>query len=507
MRRRDFLRTVGTLPVAAAMYATGQRASAAAAGAFSAAQVQEQARALAAQKFASPPADLPLALQSLSYDQYRDIRFKREQAIWSNEKLPFLVELFHRGFFFREPVAVFLVADGQARRLMYSPDLFTFGPRVPQLPDEPITDFAGFRLRATLNRPNYFDEFTVFQGASYFRAVARRQVYGLSARGLALNTGTAAGEEFPAFRTFWIEKPNARAEAIVVHALLDSPSTTGAYRFTIRPGNATVMDVDLTLYPRVELPHAGLAPLTSMFLFGPNDRLGADDFRPAVHDSDGLAIWNGKGEWLWRPLYNPETLQSSAFVDLNPRGFGLLQRHRALDHYQDLEAQYEQRPSLWVETLGHWGEGTVQLIEIPSASEANDNIAAFWQPARPIAAQTPYRMAYRLHWCWTPPQTPPGAVVADTRIGVGPEKGTRLIVLDFVGGRLAKLRLDTVVEPVVTASAGTIQHPVAHPNPAIKGWRVSFVLAPGKATVSDLRCTLMQGTEQLSEVWLYRWTT
>ena len=215
------------------------------------------------------------------------------------------MELFHRGFIFKDPVAIYVVADGTAQRVAYSPDLFTFGPSVQPPPDGTVTDFSGFRMLAPINRADAFDEFVVFQGASYFRAVAKGQGYGLSARGLALNTGAPDGEEFPFFRAFWIERPQPEARAIVVHALLDSVSTTGAYRFTIRPGDTTVMDVEMTLYPRVELKHVGLAPLTSMFVFGPNDRVGIDDFRPAVHDSDGLAIWNGRGEWLWRPLINP----------------------------------------------------------------------------------------------------------------------------------------------------------------------------------------------------------
>jgi periplasmic glucans biosynthesis protein len=254
------------------------------------------------------------------------------------------------------------------------------------------------------------------------------------------------------------------------------------------------------------LKQAGLAPLTSMFLFAPHDRVGLDDFRPAVHDSDGLAIWNGKGEWLWRPLTNPETLQVSAFVDNNPRGFGLLQRHRAFADYQDLEAHYERRPSLWVEAIGNWGDGAVQLIEIPSKSEANDNVVAFWRPSQPVPAQGEYRFTYRLHWCWAPPNTPSRATTADTRVGGGPEEGTRRFIIDFVGGRLGELKSDAAVEPAITTSAGAVQHPVAQSNPATGGWRVSFVLAPGGAVLCELRCTLMLGDELLSEVWSYRWT-
>jgi glucans biosynthesis protein len=512
MRRRDFLKAISALSTAAWL-STVRRcqdivpaATAAETTAFSAADVQAQARALAAKKFAPPKVDLPKALLELDYDQYRDIRFKTERAIWNDEGLPFLVELFHRGSFYKEPVVINIVARGQALPLLYAPDFFTFGPHVPPFPHDTITEFSGFRLRAPINRPDHFDEFVVFQGASYFRAVAKGQAYGLSARGLALRTGDPEGEEFPFFHTFWIERPRAGASTIVVHALLDSPRTTGAYRFTIRPGEPTVMDVELTLYPRVELTQVGLAPSTSMFFFAPNDRAGIDDFRAAVHDSDGLAIWNGQGEWLWRPLANPERLQVSAFVDDNPRGFGLLQRHRAFTDYQDLEAQYERRPSLWVEAIGNWGEGAVHLVEIPSKSEFDDNMVAFWRPKQPLPVQTEYRFTYRLHWCWTPPVTPSLASVTATRAGAGAETGTRRFVIDFVGKQLTDLKPDASLEAVITTSAGTVQQPVAQPNPAIGGWRVSFVLVPGDAEVCDLRCVLKLGETLVSEVWLYRWT-
>jgi len=291
---------------------------------------------------------------------------------------------------------------------------------------------------------------------------------------------------------------------------MDSASTTGAYRFTIRPADATVaatvMDVEMTLYPRVELKLVGFAPLTSLFVFGPNDRVGVDDFRTVVHDSDGLALWNGRGEWLWRPLTNPETLQISEFIDDNPRGFGLLQRHRAFADYQDLDALYERRPSLWIETIGYWGSGAVQLVEIPSKTDYHDNIVAFWRPSRPLPAQSEERHAYRLYWCWTPPVTPPLAIAADTRVGAGVERGTRLFVIDFVGGRLAELPPDAPVHMTITTSAGAVKPLMARPNPAIGGWRVRFVLDPAGAKLCEMRGTLKLGEESLSEVWSYRWT-
>jgi glucans biosynthesis protein len=512
VRRRDFIKALGTLSAATLMPAA-RRPEGASQGsddskttAFAAGDVQKQARALAAERFVPPKIDLPKQVQDLGYDQYRDIRFKRERAIWTSEGVPFLVEFFHRGFIFKDPVAIYLIADGTAHRVAYSPDFFTFGARMQPPPDGSVTDFSGFRILAPINRPDAFDEFVVFQGASYFRGVAKGQGYGLSARGLALNTAAREGEEFPFFRAFWIERPPPEARAIVVHALLDSISTTGAYRFTIRPGDPTVMDVEMTLYPRVELKLAGLAPLTSLFVFGPNDRVGVDDFRTAVHDSGGMAIWNGKGEWLWRPLTNPETLQISEFIDDNPRGFGLLQRHRAFADYQDLEARYERRPSLWIEPIGNWGSGALQLVEIPSKTDYHDNVVVFWRPSQPIPAQSEDRRTYRLHWCWTPPVTPPLATSADTRIGAGPEKGTRLFAIDFAGGRLAELTHEAPVKFDMRTSAGTVRYTAAQPNSAAGGWRVRFVLDPTGAKLCELRGLLKLGEEPLSEVWSYRWT-
>jgi glucans biosynthesis protein len=512
VHRRDFLKALGPLTTAAllpvARHAGGAppRAESDEVTAFAATDVQQLARDLSAKPFVPPTLDLPKALQQWGYDQYRDIRFKRERALWAAEGGAFQVDLFHRGFIFTTPVRIYVVAEGHAQRLVYTPDLFTFGPRVPPPEAGTVSEFSGFRLRTPLNRPEEFDECAVFQGASYFRAVAKGQGYGLSARGLALHTAAPSGEEFPFFRTFWIERPLPEAPVVVVHALLDSPSTTGAYRFTIRPGDPTVMDVEMTLYPRVALTQVGLAPLTSMFFFGPNDRGGIDDFRGSVHDSEGLAIWNGREEWLWRPLSNPDTLQTSAFLDAHPRGFGLLQRRRAFTDYQDLEARYERRPTLWVEPIGDWGQGAVQLVEIPSKSEYNDNIVVFWRPTQPVLPQTDYRCTYRLHWGWRPPAVPASTITAATRVGAGPEKGTRRFVIDFVGGRFAELQEDPTIVPLVTTSAGAVEDVVVHPNPATGGWRVSFVLAPGTAVLCDLRGVLKRGEESLSETWSYRWT-
>jgi glucans biosynthesis protein len=289
----------------------------------------------------------------------------------------------------------------------------------------------------------------------------------------------------------------------VVHALLDSESTTAAYRFTIRPGDTTVFDVEMVIYPRVALDHAGLMPMTSMFFFGPNDRIEVDDFRPSVHDSDGMTISNGRGEELWRPLSNPKELQISTFADLNPRGFGLLQRQKDFMEYQDIESSFERRPSLWAEPIGDWGEGSVQLIEIPTKEEIHDNIAGFWRPKNALQAKGEHTFTYRLHWG---PDAPKATSLARfSRTAVGAKGGdARIFVLDLIGERLKSVDPNSI-RGNLAAEKAEIKNVVTQPNPVTGGWRLSFELSVKEKTPIELRASLMQGKDAISEVWIYRW--
>lgn len=478
-------------------------------GAFHPTTVVDLARALSLVPFAPPDAALPGNLANLDYNQYRDIRFRPSATIWAADRRRFQVQLFHRGFLFADPVEIAVVGNGTARHLPYSPDLFTAGGLVTApLPASDI-GFSGFRALSPINRPGHFDEIAVFQGASYFRSLGRNQGYGLSARGLALRTADAEGEEFPAFRAFWIEEPQRRSPTLVVHALLDSPSVTGAYRFTIRPGPATIVDVEAMLFPRTDLVKVGLAPASSMFLFSANGRTDIDDFRPQVHDSDGLLIINGRGEHLWRPLANPSQLQVSAFLDDRPRGFGLMQRARDPKDFQDFEAHYERRPSLWIEPAGNWGAGAVVLAEIPSDSEIHDNIVAFWRPQTPLAAGSTFRFAYRLYWGEEPTGVPERARVVATRRGradVEAPTSRRRFVVDYTPLPPAGRAPDTLPRATVSASAGEVRDVVVAVNPLTTGYRVSFVLDPGKETLSELRLDLGFEDGRRAETWVYRWT-
>lgn len=465
--------------------------------------VRKMARELAAKPFAQADQTLPKELDQLGYDDYRNIRFNTDRSLWRGQGVPFEAQLMHRGFLFRDRVALHVVAEGKAQAIPYSPDLFRFDHGLARPDPKLDLGFSGFRLHGPINRPDYFDEFAVFQGASYFRAIGKGHVYGSSARGLSVKTGDPGGEEFPVFRAFWIERPRPGVNSIVVHALLDSPSAAAAHRFTIRPGNATVFTVEMALYPRIDMDQAGLASLTSMFLFAPNDRDEIDDFRPAVCDAQGLALINGNGERVWRPLVNPTRLQISSFSDTNMRGFGLMQRQRSFFDYQDLEARYERRPSVWVEPIGDWGEGAVHLVEIPTKEEVHDNIVAFWRPKEVLRKGGEYFHTYRLHWTWeTPDDSPLGRFVA-TRAGGTPER--RLFVLDLVGERLKGLSLDAV-RPTVAASAGAVSNVVLQPNPEIGGLRLAFAFEPRGADIAELRAQIEQGEERLSESWIYRWT-
>jgi glucans biosynthesis protein len=501
VNRRQFLAASASplVSIAAPGILTSARAQAVP---FDRSSVRQMARDLAGKSFKAPDNKLPDNLKDLDYDRYRAIRFSPERALWRGEKLPFEAQFFHRGFFYTNRVDIYEVKNGQAAKIAYQADLFSFGDLTPPGGGVDL-GFAGFRLHAPLNKPDYYDEVCVFLGASYFRAVAKGQLYGLSARGLAINTGEAKGEEFPSFKAFWIEKPAPNAKSIVVHALLDSESAAAAYRFTIRPGDTTIFDVEMAIYPRVDLDRAGLMPMTSMFFFGPNDRKDVDDFRPSVHDSDGLFVSNGRGEELWRPLHNPKDLQISALADLNPHGFGLMQRQRDFLAYQDLESNFERRPSLWAEPIGDWGEGAVKLIEIPTKEEVHDNIACFWQPKAALQAKGEHTYTYRLNWGADVPKPTPLARFSRTGTGARGDNAT-IFVLDVIGERLKSID-GSRLRGVVSAEKAKIQNIVTQPNPATGGWRLSFELLKEKNPV-ELRASLMQENEAVSEVWVYRWT-
>lgn len=505
--RRHFLASTA-LTGAALLFAPTVRAADGIA-AFSFDDLDRLAAARAAAPFEPRPRNLPDALEALSYDALRDIRYRPDKALWRNTGSNFQVQGFHQGFLFDAGVRINIVADNGVTRFAYDPALFDFGGNKLDTGALSGLDFAGFRLHYPLHRPDYFDELAVFLGASYFRVLGRNQHYGLSARGLAIDPAMPRGEEFPAFVEFWLERPQDGADRMTVFALLDSDSAAGAFRFDLYPGTTTEIDVKARLHPRKPIAKLALAPLTSMFLNGENQRRIADDFRPEVHDSDGLLIHRHNGEWVWRPLTNPRDLRISAFSETSPRGFGLMQRDRAFANYQDLEAHYQDRPSLWVEPQGDWGPGRIELLEIPTREEINDNIVAYWVPDRPVAAGRPIDVAYRLYAVKDFPGTAHGGRAIATRIGragahgqQSEDESARRFVIDFAGGELGALGDGQPVEAVVSAAHGTLGTPFAQRNPETGGWRAVFDFVPD-GRPADLRCFLKLGDDALTETWTY----
>ena len=500
----------GTVP-AAAQQSTAARPTAPRPPAppFSFAMVEKIAQDRAAKPYRNRSTKLPDAIAKLSYDQYRDIRFQRTSSLWYDRAL-FEVQFFHRGFNFDRRVNVSEVSGGVARPVLYNPAMFDFGPRVPKLELPPDLGFAGFRIHYPLNTPAYKDELIVFLGASYFRVLGRNQTYGLSARGLAIDTGAASGEEFPYFTDFWLVKPEPTARAMTVYAVLDSPGIAGAYQFEIRPGTTTQVQVTAELYPRRQIGKLGIAPLTSMFLYGENAGVHRfDDFRPEVHDTDGLVTERGTGEWMWRPLVNPKELRVNRFMDEHPRGFALVQRDRDFSHYQDNEARYERRPSYRIEPLGDWGKGGVELVEIPSDEEIHDNIVAFWVPDAPVQPQKPMAFSYLLSSYTGTTQWPPGGKVIATHFsrvvsGTSVVQGMRRVVVDFAGGDLDSLAGSQPIQAQASASGGEIDDVSVERLGANGAWRVSMRMKSSDKPV-DLRCYLTLYGEALTETWTYLW--
>jgi periplasmic glucans biosynthesis protein len=470
--------------------------------------VAHRAQQLAAAPYRPQEVKLPKELQAIDYDHFRDIRFRPERALWHNTNLPFEIAFFHLGLYFNRPVRINEVNGETVREIRYDPALFDYGVNRFDPRRMSGLGFAGFRVHYAINTPKYKDEVLVFLGASYFRALGKGQVYGISARGLAIDTGLASGEEFPAFVEFWIERPAPGASELKIYALLDSKRASGAYSFLLKPGAETVVEVKARLFLRDNVSRLGLAPLTTMYYFGANQPTTGEDYRPEVHDSDGLSVHSGTGEWIWRPLVNPKRLLVTSFALTNPAGFGVMQRDRDFGHYEDLEARYDLRPSVWVQPKGNWGAGRVELVEIPSPDETNDNIVAYWVPDTPPQPRSPFDLEYRLLWEKEPAMHPPSSWVTQTRRGRGytrTDDGSLGFVIDFDGPALRKLPADAEVQGIVTAdSNGEVREVVTHHNEVTGGWRLVLRVArvdAGKPL--EMRAYLRTRASTVSETWSY----
>ncbi|AJY44720.1 glucan biosynthesis protein [Martelella endophytica] len=482
------------------------------AGGFSFDTLTATMKAKAGEDYQEPGQNVPEPFKSLQYDDYRAIRYDPNKAIWRDQS-DFQLHAFSLGWLFKTPVEIYEVADGKAQMLQFTADDFIYRP--PLSPDQfkgiQLPGVAGFRINYPLNRKEVSDELISFLGSSYFRALGQGNLYGLSARGLAVNTATGQGEEFPRFSSFYIERPTADTDKITVYAALEGPSATGAYRFVITPGKNTRMDVTARLFFRNDIERLGVAPMTSMFLFGPANHHAFDDYRERVHDSEGLKIVRADGTELWRSLQNSKKLANSFFAEENPRAFGLYQRHRDFDDYQDAEAHYERRPSLLVEPLGNWGKGAIALVEIPTDKEVNDNIVCFWQPDQQAKGGESAEFGYRLTWGAMEEDTARLGRVVDLRTGEGgvsggePDDGIRKIVVDFAGTPLDDLAAGAEVKEQLNVTNGKIEHSTVS---AIRGqgiWRLAIDLRPDGDEPVELVASLTDGDRELTETWLYQW--
>lgn len=476
--------------------------------AFSLDDVAQRARQLAQQPWQAPTDRLPAPLRELKYDDYRDIRYNAEHALWRADKLPFELQFFHPGAQFRETVRIHEIGPrGGIKPIAFDPAHYHYGRNAIDPQTLRGLGHAGFRVHFPVNRPNYKDEVLVFLGASYFRAIGKDQTYGLSARALAVDVATPQGEEFPRFTEFWVQRPAARAASLVIYALMDSRRLTGAYRFELMPGAETRLDVQAVVHAREAVAKVGLAPLTSMFLFGENQP-GRDDYRPEVHDSDGLALHTGEDEWIWRPLVNPQRLLVTSFRTTDPRGYGLMQRDRAHSSYEDPEALYDRRPSAWVEPVGRWGAGRLELVQIPTPDETNDNIVAYWVADKPLAVGQPFAYAYRMHWQMQPETRPPLAWVAQTRRGRGfvrQPDGHIKFVVDFDGQALRLLPADSDIEAAINVGANAeLVERNLFKNRATGLWRMTVRLRRTDATKPvEMRAVLRHKQGTVSETWSY----
>jgi glucans biosynthesis protein len=487
--------------------------------AFSFFDVMKQARELADKSYKAPEPNLPDTLQELKYAGYQQVRFKSDRLHWREAGTKFQLNFYHEGMHFNSPVKINEIDGAGVHEIKFDPDDFDYGNLKLDPNALKNLGFAGFRVLYPVNsNDKKDDELASFLGASYFRVIGKGQTYGLSARGLAIDTALPSGEEFPRFREYWIARPAPEDTSLTIYALLDSPRATGAYRFVIHPNSDnTTVDVKARIYLRDQVGRLGVAPLTSMYLYGSNQPWPTPNYRPEMHDSDGLAIHTGGDEWLWRPLNNPRRLAVSAFSVENPKGFGLLQRGREFSRYEDLDDRYEKRPSLWIEPQGDWGKGSVQLVEIPTKDETNDNIVAFWVPDQQPAKDEPLDADYRMTWTLQDDKThtSPLAWVTQTRRSREEVKGADLIrradgsiayIIDFVGPSLKSLPTDTTVTADTWVDGnGQIVENSVRPNPVTGGRRLTLrvnVKDPTKPV--EMRAFLTNGQAPLSETWTYR---
>ncbi|MDB5877460.1 MAG: mdoG [Variovorax sp.] len=511
--RKKTVAPVTALAASLALFCAGQ------AQAFSLDDVTARAKALVDKPYVAPVSNLPPVFSSMQFADYQKMQPRGDRFEWRDQQTPFKLNFYHQGMHFNAPVRINEISEAGVNEIKYDADRFDFGNLTFDKGATRALGYAGFRVLYPINQAGKDDEIMSFLGASYFRVVGKGQAYGLSARGLAIDTAPPGGEEFPNFREFWVQRPTGQETQLVIYALLDSPRATGAYQFILTPGGRdAVVDVQANVFARSDIKSLGIAPLTSMFLYGPSQQSALKrNFRPAIHDSNGLAIHTGSGEWLWRPLNNPASLAISTFEVDNLKGFGLLQRGREFSRFEDLKDRYDLRPSAWIEPQSNWGKGKVTLMEIPTPDETNDNIVAYWTPDAPIVKGQLMQFAYRMHWTSDEAALhgSDNAWVRQTFHTDGEQlqanlirklDGTTAFLIDFEGPALAKLPIDApVTSKISVGDNAELIDSVLERNPAIRGWRLTLrVKVKNPSQAVEMRAALAQGDKPLTETWSYQ---
>ena len=477
-------------------------------------EVVKRATQLASAPYEGQMPQLPDEINKLDWDAWSRIEFKDSKALLGGNGSQFRLELYHLGHLFKRPIVINTLRDGIPTPIPYQASEFNFGATKFSKPLPVNLGFAGFKVRTPLNEPKHFDEFISFVGSSYFRFLGRGQRYGLSARALAVNGGTN-DEEFPFYREFWIEQPKPEIDKLTIYALLDSAAATGAFRFECCPKENSVVEVTATLIPRRDDVKFGLMALTSMFFIGENGPIARDDYRFELHDSDGLQVHNGAGEWLWRPLRNPDLAKTSSFFDTDPQGFGLLQRDRDFSHYQDIDLAYQLRPSYWITPKTKLGEGHIELFEMPTTDESNDNVVASWVGKDKPPVGKPLEYAYSItsaldfNGLFTRAKTLNTFQTAARALGSNEPNSpsTRRFMIDFNEGDLAYYKDDpSLVKVTASTTAGRIVRAYAEYNPFIDGVRATFDVDVPAGQTAELRAFLHDGPNVLTETWTFPWT-
>ncbi|MDV6234667.1 glucan biosynthesis protein [Leptospira ellisii] len=473
---------------------------------FSFEELKKKARSMAHGRYVKPQFVSTHFLKGLSWDEYKNIRFKPEVSLWKKEGNPFQIQFFHPGHLYNTNVTLHEVRSDFARQIPYDGNYFDLSHLKIQGEIPPNLGYSGFKIHYPLNTQEHTDEFTVFQGASYYRMVSKKQVYGLSARGIAVNTGMSYPEDFPGFTHFWIVHPDKTDSTVFVYALLDGKTATGAYEFQISPGKVSSVHVNAEVTLRTKVDRLGIAPLTSMYWYSETRGIPEGQAYPESHDSDGLMIENGKGEWIWRPLDNPKRVTINAFLDDNPKAFGLIQRDRNFASYQDNSMKYHLRPSAWVEPEGNWGKGSVQLLQIPTVKDSDDNIGAFWVPTSFPAPLQPFEFSYTIRWLNEDPLPEELAKTVSTRVAPVPgESDMRVFYVDFSGEKLKGLDPFTYLQASIdTGENAELADYNIQKIEETGVWRLTFrVVQKNRNKPAELKAVLKKNQEDLSEIWTF----